>query len=141
MAHTDFSKRGAFLRMADIFLEQESYYKNRNFDLINVWRVLEGPNNDWPLALSDFNLIDPEKDTTTNDAIHYKRTGENTLLYYSDAQRWYYLSDMKKDDLIVFRNVDSEGKMPRGFHAAFQNPKSMGELRHSIEVRLVAFRD
>jgi hypothetical protein len=34
MAHTDFSKRGAFLRMADIFPEQDSYYKNRKFDLI-----------------------------------------------------------------------------------------------------------
>ena len=34
MAHTDFSRRGAFLRMADIFPDQESYYKDRKFDLI-----------------------------------------------------------------------------------------------------------
>jgi len=34
MAHTDFSSRGAFLRMADIFPDQESYYENKTFDLI-----------------------------------------------------------------------------------------------------------
>ncbi|GLI79323.1 hypothetical protein PoHVEF18_007653 [Penicillium ochrochloron] len=34
MAHTDFSARGAFLRMADIFPDQPSYYQNRKFDLI-----------------------------------------------------------------------------------------------------------
>lgn len=78
-----------------------------------MWRVLKGPNNDWPLALSDFSLINAEKDITTNDALHYKRVGENSLLHHDDAHRWYYLSDMMENDLIVFRNVDSEGDMPR----------------------------
>ncbi|KAL0937495.1 methyltransferase CmcJ [Colletotrichum truncatum] len=141
MAHSDFSKRGAFLRMADIFPGQESYYENRKFDLINVWRVLRGPSNDWPLAVCDYSLINAENDITTNDALHYKRIGENSLLYHSDAQRWYYLSNMEEDDLLVFRNVDSDGTMARGFHASFHNPNSAGEFRHSIEVRLVAFRD
>ncbi|KAJ5873523.1 uncharacterized protein N7473_013396 [Penicillium subrubescens] len=121
MAHTDFSARGAFLRMADIFPDQTSYYQNRKFDLIN--------------------LINAEKDVTTNDALHYKRVGENSLLHHDEAHRWYYLSDMRENDLIVFRNVDSEGDMPRGFHASFHNPDSTGDLRHSIEVRLVAFHD
>ncbi len=34
LAHTDFSRRGAFLRMADIFPGQESYHESRKFDLI-----------------------------------------------------------------------------------------------------------
>lgn len=74
---------------------------------------MKGPNNDWPLALCDFSLINAEEDVVTNDALHYKRVGENSLLHYSDTHRWYYLSDMMEDDLIVFRNVDSQGKMPR----------------------------
>ncbi|VUC32067.1 unnamed protein product [Clonostachys rosea] len=53
-----------------------------------------------------------EKDVAVNDAIHYKRVGENALLHHSDAQRWYYLSDMRENDLVVFRNVDSQGKLP-----------------------------
>ncbi|KAH6988112.1 hypothetical protein BKA56DRAFT_630060 [Ilyonectria sp. MPI-CAGE-AT-0026] len=132
MAHADFSSRGAFLRMADIFPGQEASYENRKFDLIN---------NDWPLAMCDFRRVSTDNDVVINDALHYKRLGENSLLHHSDAHRWYYLSDMREDDLIIFRNVDSEGKMPRGFHASFHNPNAAGELRHSIEVRLVAFRD
>lgn len=79
-----------------------------------MWRVLQGPNNDWPLALCDFSLISTE-DIATNDALHYKRVGENSLLHHNDTQQWYYLSDMEPDDLIVFRNADSEGNMPREF--------------------------
>lgn len=74
--------------------------------------MLSGPNNDWPLALCDYALIDEDTDVTTNDALHYKRVGENSLLHYSDGQKWYYLSDMTEQDLIVFRNADSEGKLP-----------------------------
>ena len=39
MAHTDFSRTGAFLRMADIFPDQESYYQDRKFDLIKYVTV------------------------------------------------------------------------------------------------------
>jgi hypothetical protein len=34
MVHADFSSKGAFLRMAEIFPDQESNYENRKFDLI-----------------------------------------------------------------------------------------------------------
>jgi hypothetical protein len=63
--------------------------------------------------MCDFSLIDPERDVTTNDALHPKRVGENSLLHYRDTQRWYCLSDMREDDLIVFRNADSYGTLPR----------------------------
>jgi hypothetical protein len=107
----------------------------------SVWRVLEGPNDDWPLAVCDFQSIDPERDTTNNDSLHFTRVGENTLLHPAESHRWWCLSGMEPDDLIVFRNTDSEGKMPRGFHASFNNPHARDQLRHSVEVRLVAFRD
>lgn len=89
-----------------------------------MWRVLKGPNNDWPLALCDFSLINNEEDVTTNDVLHYTRVGENSLLHYSDVHRWYFLSDMREDDLIVLRNVDSEGVMPREWMQQIANVKS-----------------
>lgn len=72
---------------------------------------MEGPNDDWPLAVCDYSTIDMEHDTTVNDALHLTRVGENWLLHHSDAHRWYYLSGMEEDDLIVFRNVDSSGEL------------------------------
>ena len=63
--------------------------------------------------MCDFRHVNPEEDITSNDSLHYSRVGENSLLYHSDAHQWYYLSDMIEDDLIIFRNVDSEEKKPR----------------------------
>lgn len=41
MAHTDFSSRGAFLRMEDIFPDQEPYYENRKFEMLKyVYNLL-----------------------------------------------------------------------------------------------------
>lgn len=78
--------------------------------ICSVWKVLSGPNDDWPLALCDFESVDWEEDTTANDAIHPQRLGENWLLHHSEKHLWYYLSAMEEDDLIVLRNADSEGK-------------------------------
>ncbi|KAJ3535230.1 hypothetical protein NM208_g7222 [Fusarium decemcellulare] len=113
LPHTDFSISGAFMRMEEVFPGNSDDYKGRNFDLINVWRVLAGPNDDWPLAVCDYLSVDIEHDITTNDALHLTRVGENWLLYRNQAHRWYYLSAMEEDDLIVFRNTDSMGKLSR----------------------------
>lgn len=121
---------------------------------------MKGPNDDWPLAVCDYSTIDVEHDITVNDALHLTRVGENWLLHHNDAHRWYYLSGMEEDDLIVFRNVDSSGELssksrqhfgpPHAlslkcaagcFHVAFNNPSAQGSLRHSVEIRLVAFRE
>ncbi|KAF4997491.1 hypothetical protein FGRMN_3855 [Fusarium graminum] len=107
--HTDFSVRGAYMWMKDIFPGRICNYERRSFDLLNVWKVLRGPNDDWPLAVCDYTSIDVDDDTTTNDALHLRRTGENWLLYPSDKHRWFYQSSMEEDDLIVFRNTDSDG--------------------------------
>ncbi|KAF7503085.1 hypothetical protein GJ744_004332 [Endocarpon pusillum] len=138
--HTDFSVSGAFMRMKDIFPGQEEHYENKSFDLINVWRVLKGPNDDWPLALCDFQSVDLDKDVTPNDCLHETGVGENWLLHANDSHRWYFMDWQEEADLIVFRNADSEGVRARAFHAAIRNPKSVCEPRHSIEVRVVAFR-
>lgn len=74
--------------------------------------MLKGPNDDWPLAVCDFTSIDWDNDTTANDAIHIQRVGENWLLHHNEKHRWHYLSGMEDDDLLVFRNADSEGVRP-----------------------------
>ncbi|CAI6089576.1 unnamed protein product [Clonostachys chloroleuca] len=109
--HTDFSVAGALRRMAEILPGEEDQYIHREFDLINVWKVLKGPNNDWPLAVCDYKTVDLSADTTANDALHLTGVGENWLLHHNNKQRWYYFSSMDIDDLIVFRNSDSKGKL------------------------------
>jgi hypothetical protein len=75
----------------------------------SVWRPLTGPTDDWPLALCDYTTIDTGEDIRLNDAIRRDLVGEGSLLHYNEAHRWYYFKDQGVNDLLVFRNSDSQG--------------------------------
>ncbi|KAI6083734.1 hypothetical protein F4821DRAFT_244122 [Hypoxylon rubiginosum] len=140
LPHSDFSRHGGFLAMKQFFPGQEEFFENRDFDLINVWRVLRGPNNDWPLAVCDYESIDLDADTIDCDVIHEQYVGENILLFKNPKHKWYYLSNQGIDDLIVFRNVSSKDQRSAAFHAAFDTGIKTSYPRHSLELRVVAFR-
>ncbi|OTA87933.1 hypothetical protein M434DRAFT_130615 [Hypoxylon sp. CO27-5] len=140
LAHSDYSIRGAILQLKNSFPGQEEYFENKEFDMINVWRPLVGPNDDWPLAICDYTSIEPEKDIIAADRLHVDRVGENQLLFPSKQHRWYYIKAQQPHNLLVFRNTDSTGQRANAFHAAFFNPHSQGPPRQSIEARFVAFR-
>jgi hypothetical protein len=63
---------------------------------------------------------------------------------YGANHKWYYLSDMAPDDVLLFKGYDS--RFPRAMtamHSAFDNPLAGVEAppRHSIEARFLAFYD
>ena len=72
----------------------------------SIWRLLRGPNNDWPLALCDYRTVNPERDSLRNDIFFREEAGENMLLKYNNTHQWYYMSDQDVDDVIVFRNAE-----------------------------------
>ncbi|PVH81087.1 hypothetical protein DL98DRAFT_571444 [Cadophora sp. DSE1049] len=140
IAHSDYSVDGTTLQLKSSFPGQEKYFEGREFDMLNIWRPLSGPNNDWPLALCDFTSIDCQNDIALADILHRDRIGENQLLYHNSKHRWYYIPGQQPEDLLIFRNADSTGRKPMAFHCAFFNPDSQGPPRQSCEVRFVAFR-
>lgn len=139
VAHTDYTRGGAVQQLKGSFPGQEEHFLDKEYDMINIWKPLVGPNDDWPLALCDYSTIQPS-DIVHADVLHVDRVTENQLLYPNEQQRWYYVENQRPNDLILFRNVDSTGKRAVGFHAAVQNPSSTGPARTSVEVRFVAFR-
>lgn len=76
--------------------------------LCSIWRVTKGPNQDWPLALCDYQTIH-EQDYEESDIIHRDYVGESARFYSNDAHRWYFLDYQDVDDVVVFRNTDSRG--------------------------------
>lgn len=139
VAHSDYTPGGAIQQLKGSFPGQEAHFLDKEYDMINVWKPLVGPNNDWPLALCDYSTIQPA-DIVQADVLHVDRITENQLLHPNAQHRWYYVENQQHNDLIVFRNVDSMGKRAVGFHAAVPNPSSEGPPRTSVEVRFVAFR-
>jgi hypothetical protein len=73
------------------------------------------------------------------DQIFPDRVGEIYQLAHGDAQRWYYVSDMEHDEVLLIKGWDSrnDGRARFTPHGAFHLPDETPDLpaRESIEVR------
>lgn len=126
-------------------LDEEPLRRGR-FLFINAWRnIADSPIQDNHLALCDESSLVRPDDYIPYD---YFEEGYGGTHYYlasrnKDQHRWYYFPEMRKDEVILFKQYDSDptkqGRMC--FHAAFSDPTapSDGAPRESIEVRCVAF--
>ena len=74
-----------------------------------------------------------------------ERLGETYSLSYNKAHRWYYFSNMRPDEAIIFKVFDSltDGRARFTAHTAFDDPATPNDAppRESIEMRLFVFYD
>ena len=73
----------------------------------SVWRPLFGPLQDWPLGLCDYSSIDPQRDLIPSDNIYTHLVTETYNVYHHKSHRWYFLGDMKPNELFVFKSFDT----------------------------------
>ncbi|KAH0387975.1 hypothetical protein KCU92_g1201, partial [Aureobasidium melanogenum] len=135
-AHSDITARTCEISARRAYPKHDGYFDGKDFDIINVWRVLIGPNNDWPLGFCDYRTINVENDVRDHDALRVDRLDELSLLHYNEAHQWYYVPSQMPEEAIIFRNANSLGRHSRAFHAAFDNPEASSLPRFSAEVRL-----
>jgi len=103
---------------------------------------LQGPGNDWPLAFCDWRTVNRKCDTISADVVFHNRFTENERLYYSPKHKWYYFQDLGDDEVVVFRQTDSEVENGGGVpHASFNNSRADKDAppRESIELRAYIF--
>ena len=100
-----------------LFGSQNRGHAHLTDQLLSVWQILTGPNDDWPLALCDFRSIDLGKDAIPTDRLHEDHIGENELLFPNTKHKWYYLPGQLTDQLLVFQNADASGLRPSTCHA------------------------
>ena len=113
--------------------------------IFNVWRPLTPPPQDVPLALCDQRTLDPRDwvvgrtvEPNFPDGVAYVSS------VFNPDQRWFYLSDLTPDDVVVFKGADSDPAAPFGcLHGAFKQPAPpVGAVpRASAEARVFAFFD
>ena len=126
--------------------EAKKVMQNR-FQLINIWRPL-GPNPiiNMPLTICDYRSLDLVNDIHVSE----HRGTQNSLSGYQvshnaeDAQKWFYLSRMRSDEMFVFKIFDSNPDVAQfAAHTAFVNedmPLTNAEQK-SIEMRCLVFYD
>lgn len=117
--------------------------------LINLWRPINGPVHDTPLAVCDVRTVKPD-DLIDTAILHYVEdsmdrpghTGRIYSLRHSPAHRWAYVSAMQNDEVLLLKCYDSRDGGNGGFmpHTGFTNPVCPPSFspRESIEVRTLA---
>lgn len=116
------------------------------FAIIQTWRALSAGPQDNVLCVCDGGSVSPE-DAVPIDAILGPadipgKFFEFRLCKFEAGHRWFYLSNMEPDDVVLFKGYDS--RYPRAMnamHSAFDNPLAgrAAVPRQSIEARFLAF--
>jgi hypothetical protein len=147
-AHVDSDLPGVCCKVEQLLGKEEAKKAMQNrFQMLNIWRPV-GPNPilNIPLALCDYRSVDLDKDM---HVIVYRGTPNSPSGYQvsynaKDTQKWYYLSQMRSDEMFVFKIYDSKPDVAAfGVHGAFINKHVLPTdiEQKSIELRCLAFYD
>lgn len=139
--HNDHTINSAPRRVRDhLGAEAEALLQHR-FGIVNVWRPVRGPVLDSPLALCDAQSFG-DGDLIASDLVYPHLRGETSSVEFRPEHRWYYLSEMRTDEVALIRIHDSaaDGRARLSFHTSFENRQAQGAPpRESIEVRALVF--
>lgn len=85
--------------------------------------------------------VNAKTDTIPIDNVVKGESSKTLAIHYNPKQKWMYLSNQLPNELLMFRQSDSEGRngVP---HCSFELKLPEGETaerRESIEVRMIAY--
>jgi len=141
--HNDYTEMSGHRRMKLVLGEACARLAKSRFAIINLWRPIDAPIRELPLALCNARTI--STDDLVDASVHYReRSGDIYLGTYSPRHQWFYYSAMDRAELLMFKQYDSDVSSVSRFtlHAAFLHPDAAvgSRARHSIEARcLVVF--
>lgn len=122
----------------------------------SLWRCFSPPPQDWPLAVCDAGSVGadegtpntlvvvdeiPDRETMLGELPTGKAAITADIFRYSPAHRWWYFSNMRRDDVLLFKFFDSDRNRARRVpHTAFRDRSFPdANARESIEVRTIAY--
>lgn len=143
VAHNDYTKKSGPQRVLDLLPKGAAQAAlTRRFAIVNVWRSLNGPVLDTPLALADARSV-ADADWIATDLKYPDRTGEVYRIAHNPAHRWFYVPQLQPDEAILIKSYDSaeDGKARFTPHTAFDHPDTLpgSAVRESIESRVLVF--
>lgn len=144
LVHNDYTASSGFVCLREnLGADAEDLARGR-FQIVNVWRPLVDPVEDYPLALCDARSLDPA-DLIDTERRAPNHTGEIQLAVHADAQRWYYYCAMRPPEVLLFKTFDSKdgGVHPCSIHSAIRLPHAPrnAKPRESVETRAFVFYD
>ncbi|PLB46423.1 GA4 desaturase family protein [Aspergillus steynii IBT 23096] len=155
LIHVDQSESGALDILKDNMSAEEVARLSRSrWGIVNIWRPLKPVPRD-PLAVADARSVRDEDLVEVYARLpgkgekNYEATTQGAgfgMLYgmYGEGQKWYYLSGMRPDEVMLIKCFDSkdDGSVARRSpHTAFVDPRTqeVKEARESVELRCLVF--
>jgi hypothetical protein len=144
-AHVDYAPVGAPVIAA--MEDQLQGIKTRSYSrmmIIQAWRALSPPPQDFPLAVCD-NATLAAADVCPHNFSPKQEPGftfKSSLIQYDTEQRWYYFPKMVEDEVILFRIYDSDKHFNSGVpHSSFDNRRASPDAkpRESVEARFFVY--
>ncbi|AEO67443.1 uncharacterized protein THITE_2050501, partial [Thermothielavioides terrestris NRRL 8126] len=147
MAHTDFPLADftpdiAISMIRTLYGPRADEVISQGWAIVNAWRPLKHPVQDWPLAVCDSRTFDAEHDGVATDVVYPDWISEDVLVHYNENQEWWFFPEQRPDEILIFKSVDSEKGLNAACpHAAFANPEAprSAPLRESIDCRIIVF--
>ena len=100
---------------------------DRHVAFVNLWRPIVGPVLDNPLAVCDARSVSPE-DLVATDIHHFgeddlttpRHSGQIYSVRYNPAHRWFYVSAMRPDEVLLLEVLRLARGRTRAVHAAYR---------------------
>ncbi len=119
----------------------------KRYIIYGLWRPLNASAlRDAPLAIMDARSL-ALADLVPNDLIYRERRGQTYTVTHNDKHRWYYVPELRRDEVLVFTHFDGQAaaaqRVPGTPHTAFEDPTtpSHADPRQSLELRALALFD
>lgn len=136
--HNDYTEASGRKRLELVLDDTEAAARVKRYSIVNVWRSINGPVVDTPLAVCDARTL-TVSDLVVSEVRYPRRTGEIYVALHSPLHRWSYFSEMDRHEALVFKQYDSQLSGVARFtpHSAFDLPDIPPDapLRESIELR------
>lgn len=142
--HNDYTEASGRKRLALVLNDAQAAARVKRYSIVNVWRSINGPVQDTPLAVCDARTV-TVSDLVVSEVRYPRRTGEIYLALHSPLHRWSYFPEMDGHEALIFKQYDSQVSGVSRFtpHAAFDLPNVPpgAPLRESIELRCLVIYD
>ncbi|KAF2165782.1 hypothetical protein M409DRAFT_67111 [Zasmidium cellare ATCC 36951] len=143
--HSDFTPAGALKQLENVITdaeERQQLIENHRVYVINVWRPLKPITRD-PLAVCDWQTVDRHRDWISKRFIYPGNWSELGTPVYHPDHRWYWISNQRPNEALVFVQFDGDKVDEGGMtvaHTAFVDPDfNEGPPRESMEIKMFAF--
>jgi hypothetical protein len=155
LVHDDYSVAGARGRAeADYASRFPGGPGFRRVLITSLWRVFSPPPQDWPLALCDYQSVEPGEGL--DNRLYFVDKIPDDLyadmppdapgtsgfeFHHNPRHQWWYFPDMTRDEILLFKLNDSDhARAWRVPHTAFRDETARAtQPRHSIEFRSIAY--